>query len=242
MKRGVVGHRAKSGNTALLPARSRGLVRSGRIVSRFGRTPMKLYFSPGTCALADHIVLAWIGKPYTVKKVSREERKQAWFLALNPAGAVPVIEEDDGWVLTQNSAILNYLADKHPEARLGGEGLRGRAEVNRWLGIVNSDVHPAFKPLFGATAFLEDPALIEKTKDNARQNLRTLFERIDKQLAGRDWLVGERSIVDPYLFVTLRWAKGQDVDLSGFGNLDRFLVRMSEDAGAKRALAEQEAA
>lgn len=203
---------------------------------------MKLYFTPGTCALADHIVLAWIGKPYEAQKVPRDERQQPWFLKLNPAGQVPVFEED-GWVLTQNSAILNYLADQFPEAKLGGDGTpKGRAEVNRWLAFVNSDVHPAFKPLFGAAAYLEDPALIEKAKDNARQNLRKLFERLDAQLAGRDWVTGARSIVDPYLFVTLRWAKGQEVDLSGLDNLARFMKRMNDDAGVKKALAEQEAA
>jgi glutathione S-transferase len=125
---------------------------------------MKLYFTPGTCALADHIVLAWIGKRYQIQKVAREERQQPWFLKLNPAAAVPVYEED-GWVLTQNSAILNYLADKFPDAKLGGDGTaKGRAEVNRWLAFVNSDMHPAFKPLFNSTAYLEDPVAIEKTK------------------------------------------------------------------------------
>ncbi len=203
---------------------------------------MKLYFTPGTCALADHIVLAWIGKPYEVQKVPREERQQPWFLKLNPAGAVPVYEED-GWVLTQNGAILNYLADKFPEAKLGGDGTaKGRAEVNRWLAFVNSDMHPAFKPLFGFTSYLEDPVVIEKTKANARETLRKMFERVDAQLAGRDWVVGMRSIVDPYLFVTLRWAKGQNVDLSGLDNLEKFFKRMNADAGVSRALAEQEAA
>ena len=203
---------------------------------------MKLYFTPGTCALADHIALAWIGKPYEVQKVPREERQQPWFLKLNPAGAVPVFEED-GWVLTQNGAILNYLADKFPEAKLGGDGTaKSRAEVNRWLAFVNSDLHPAFKPLFGATAYLEDPAVIEKTQANARTTLRTMFERVDAQLAGRDWVIGTRSIVDPYLFVTLRWAKGQNVDLSGLDNLARFMTHMNADAGVRKALAEQEAA
>jgi glutathione S-transferase len=201
---------------------------------------MKLYFTPGTCALADHIVLAWIGKPYETQKVPREERQQPWFLKLNPAGQVPVFEED-GWVLTQNSAILNYLADKFPDTQLGGDGSpKSRAEVNRWLAFVNSDVHPAFKPMFGAANYLEDPALIEKAKTNARQNLRKLFERLDGQLAERDWVVGARSIVDPYLFVTLRWAKSQNVDLSGLENLERFMQRMNADAGVKKALAEQE--
>ena len=201
---------------------------------------MKLYFTPGTCALADHIVLAWIGKPYEVQKVPREERQQPWFLKLNPAGAVPVYEED-GWVLTQNGAILNYLADKFPEAKLGGDGTaKGRAEVNRWLAFVNSDMHPAFKPLFGFTSYLDDPVVIEKTKANARETLRKMFERVDAQLAGRDWLVGMRSIVDPYLFVTLRWATKQNIDLSGLDHLARFMQRMDADAGVRKALAEQE--
>jgi glutathione S-transferase len=203
---------------------------------------MKLYFSIGTCALASHIVLAWIGKPYTLHKLTKEQRKEPWFLKINPAGAVPVIEEDDGWILTQNSAILNYLADKHAEADLGGDGLRGRAEVNRWVGIVNSDVHPAFKPLFGMTSYLDDDAMIEKSKAHARQTLRALFERINARLDGRDWLVDVKSIADPYLFVTLRWAKGQNVDLSGLDNIEAFFKRMNGDAGLKRALAEQEAA
>ena len=201
---------------------------------------MKLYFTPGTCALADHIVLTWIGKPFEAQKVSREERQQPWFLKLNPAGQVPVYEED-GWVLTQNGAILNYLADKFPESKLGGDGSpKSRAEINRWLAFVNSDVHPAFKPLFGAANYLEEPALIEKAKENARQNLRKLFERLDGQLAGRDFVVGTRSIVDPYLFVTLRWAEKQNVDLTGLGNLAHFMRVMNEDTGVKKALAEQE--
>ena len=203
---------------------------------------MKLYFTPGTCALADHIVLTWIGKPFEAQKVPREERQQPWFLKLNPAGQVPVLEQD-GWVLTQNAAILNYLADIYPESKLGGDGTpKSRAEINRWLAFVNSDVHPAFKPLFGSANFLEDPALIDKAKENARQNLRKLFERLDGQLAGREYLVGARSIVDPYLFVTLRWAKGNNVDLSGLDNLARFMQRMNDDPGVKKVLAEHEAA
>lgn len=200
---------------------------------------MKLYYSPGACSLADHIVLEWIGKPYEAVRASGDDRKTPAFLALNPAGAVPVLE-DDGWVLTQNSAILNYLADLNPDAGLLGDGsLRGRAEVIKWLAVVNSDIHPAFKPLFGTLAWIGDEALIAKGKDVARASLRVLFARVDAQLAGRDWVAGTRSIADPYLFVVLRWAKAMNVDLSGLGNLERFFNAMQADAGVRRAL-EQE--
>ncbi|HEX7369011.1 MAG TPA: glutathione S-transferase, partial [Rhodanobacteraceae bacterium] len=117
---------------------------------------MKLYTSSGACSMADHIVLEWIGQPYTAVLVSREQRGTPDFKRLNPAGAVPVFE-DNGWVLTQNTAILNYLADMFPDAKLGGDGTpHGRAEVNRWLGFLNADMHPAFKPIFGTTDYLED--------------------------------------------------------------------------------------
>lgn len=196
---------------------------------------MKLYTSPGACSLADHIALQWIGQPFEARIVSRDERKSPAFLALNPAGAVPVFE-DDGWVLTQNAAILNYLADSFPDAKLGGDGSpRSRAEVNRWLAFLNADVHPAFHPFFGSTAYLGEDAAA-KTKEAAGKKLRGYFERVDAQLADKDWLTGSRSIADPYLYVVTRWAKAQGVDLSGLSNLEAFFDRMAADAGVQAAL------
>ena len=200
---------------------------------------MKLYYSPGTCALADHIALEWIGKPFETTRLSKEDRQTPEYLAINPAGAVPALDVD-GWILTQNVAILNYLADTNPDAKLGGDGTpKGRAEVNRWLSFANSDVHPLFKVFFGSVNFLEDPALIEKAHDNARKSLRTLFERADKQLAGNDWIAGTRSIADPYLFVVLRWARAVKVDLSGLDHLHAFFERMRKDPGVEKALEEE---
>jgi glutathione S-transferase len=199
---------------------------------------MKLYYAPGACSMSDHIALEWIGKPYTAQKMTKEGMKSPEYLKLNPAGAVPVLE-NDGWALTQNAAILNYLADTFPEAGLGGDGTpKGRAEINRWLSFFNADVHPAFHPLFGATSFLDDAAA-EQTRDKARSKLRDLFGRADKQLQGRDWIAGTRSIADPYLFVTLRWAKGMNVDLSGYDNLAKFVERMSADPSVRKVLAEE---
>ncbi|HET6913782.1 MAG TPA: glutathione S-transferase N-terminal domain-containing protein [Rhodanobacteraceae bacterium] len=200
---------------------------------------MKLYTSPGACSMADHIALEWIGKPYTAQIVSREQRATPEFRKLNPAGAVPVFEDGD-WVLTQNSAILNYLADTFPESKLGGDGTpKGRAEVNRWLGFLNADVHPAFKPLFGSTKYLDDETMVEKSHAHARKTLRGYFERLDAQLSGCDWLAGTRSIADPYLFVMLRWAKGAGVDMSGFHNLEAFEQRMRADKGVQKVLKDE---
>ena len=200
---------------------------------------MKLYTSPGACSLADHIALQWSGAPYEAQVVSRDDRKQPWFQTLNPAGAVPVLTEGD-WALTQNAAILNYIADKFPAAKLGGDGSpESRAEVNRWLGFLNADVHPAFKPIFGSTSYLGDQAFIDKSHENARKQLRGLFERIDAQLAGKDWLTGSRSIADPYLFVVAQWAKKTGVDLSGLDNLAAFDKRMAADPGVQAAMRDE---
>jgi glutathione S-transferase len=200
---------------------------------------MKLYYSPGACSLADHIALQWIGQPYEAIRVSREDRKTPAYLKINPAGAVPAFEQD-GWVLTQNAAILNYLADSFPQAGIGGDGTpKGRAEVNKWLALVNSDIHPAFHPLFGSTAYLGDETLIDKSKDVARTKLRGLFERVDAQLAGKDWISGNRSIADPYLYVVSRWAKAQGIDLTGLDNLVRFVARMEADSAVQKVLKDE---
>ena len=197
---------------------------------------MKLYYSPGACSLSDHITLEWIGKPYEAVAVSKEQRQSPEYLQINPSGAVPAFDAG-GWTLTQNAAILNYLADTFPDSKLGGDGSpRSRAEINKWLSFLNADVHPAFHPLFGSTAYLSDETTIEKTKDAARSKLRGLFGKADAQLEGRDWLTGSRSIADPYLFVVLRWAKAMNVDLAGFENLARFSQRMVSDPGVQAAL------
>lgn len=90
--------------------------------------------------------------------------------------------------------------------------------------------------LFGTTAYLEDPAMIEKSKDAARKSLRGLFEKANAQLEGRDWLAGTRSIADPYLYVVLRWAQALNIDLSGFDNLAAFSKRMESDPAVGKVL------
>jgi glutathione S-transferase len=109
----------------------------------------------------------------------------------------------------------------------------------RWLAVINSDMHPAFKPLFGTTGYLGDEAMIEKTKDNARQRLRVYFELMDKQLGKHGWLAGQRSIADPYLFVLVRWSRAVKIDLSGLENLKKFERRMRADPGVQKALKEE---
>ncbi|MGH7152502.1 MAG: glutathione S-transferase family protein [Acetobacteraceae bacterium] len=197
---------------------------------------MKLYSFSGSCGLASNIVLEWIGEPYELKLLKRDELATADYRKLNPMGKVPVLDID-GWILTENAAVLNYLAEAFPQARLDGDGTpKGRAEANRWLGLINSEMHPAYKPLFGTTGYLNDDAAITKTKDHARAELRRMFELCNTRLSDRAWLAGSRSIADAYLFVLLTWAKIVHVDLTGLSHLAEFEHRMRADAGVQKAL------
>ena len=204
------------------------------------KPPLRLYYYPGACSLADHIVLEWIGASYDLVEMSRTSVKSPEYLALNPAGNVPLLQDGD-FLLTENVAILVYLAERHPEARLLGDGsARGRAEVLRWLAFINSDVHGAFKPIFSPHIFLADDAFAADLAIAARLHVRGLLERIDAQLRGRAWLAGGRSIADPYLFVITRWAVGQEVDMRGLDRLEAFLERMYGDEDVQVAIGLEE--
>jgi len=199
---------------------------------------MKLYYMPGACSLASQIVLEWIGKPYQAHKLSREELKQPEFLQINALGAVPALVDGD-LKLTQNAAILEYLAEQAPQSRLLGDGsAASRAQVRRWLGLINSDVHRTFSLIFGAQRYLPDDETAQaKLAASAATQLRTLFGHLDQQLAGQPYLAGTApSIADPYLYVVLRWARGKSIDLSGMDNLAAFFQRMEADPAVQAAL------
>jgi glutathione S-transferase len=197
---------------------------------------MKLYYMPGACPLAAHIVLEWIGAPYEIVEVKRDKLRSPEYLKINPGGLVPALVDNDV-VLTENVAILHYLAELHPQAQLNGDGTpRSHAEVNRWLGFINSDLHQSFKPIFAPGRYIADEAQHAELAAHAKEKLRGLFALADAPLARHDWLAGtQRSIADPYLYVLLRWAKGKAIDLSGLDHLERFFKRMHADAGVKAA-------
>lgn len=203
---------------------------------------MKLYYAPGACSLAAHIVLEWTGAPYHAIRLNHDSMKSPAYLARNAAGTVPLLEHGN-FTLTENVAILGYLADLYPHAQLLGEPTpRGRSEVMRWLGFLNSDVHKSFLPIFRAAHFLEEESLAGMLAYKASQHIRAHLQRLDAQLAGRDWLTGTRSIADPYLLVILRWAVGLDIGLYGLCHLMRFARRMEADPGVQAAILGEEGA
>lgn len=197
---------------------------------------MKLYTMPGACSTACHISLKWSGLAFDVHVLRRDELKSPAFLEINPGGSVPVLV-DGGFVLTQNAAVLGYVADLAPSSGLAGDGsARQRAEANRWLAFVNADVHPAFHPLFGPARFIGDESQHDAIRTAARERLRGMFERADERLQACEWLAGFRSYADPYFYLALRWAGRMRVDLDGLHALEAFRSRVEADPDVRAVL------
>lgn len=203
----------------------------------------KLYVRNGTCALAPHVVLEWIGAPYEAVAIAAGSPQ---LLALNPSGAVPVLEEDDGWVLTQAGAILDYLVKKHPEAGLkGGEGMRSEAEGLRWSDFLTGDLHPAFFPVFMPARYTSDPGDEAKARvqEAAIGLVRKKLDILEAHLAGREWMLEGRSAMDAYALPMLRWARAKvPGGIGDWPGIAAFLERMEADPGVRRVLEVQRTA
>ncbi len=196
---------------------------------------MKLYYLPGACPLASHIAAEWAGEKLDLKAVSRDELKQPPFLALNPLGAVPVLVDGD-FVLTQSVAILEYIAERNPASGLLPGGIQERAEVRRWMAFCNADVHRTFALIFGVQRFAESEPAQAALIARATDILAGLFAIADRQLDGREWIAGTRSLADPYLYTLLRWAHLKQVPIGNLQHLKAFFARMEADPGVQAAL------
>ena len=195
---------------------------------------MKLYYAPGSCALSPHIVLEEAGLAYTLDKVNLKTKQTASgddFTALNPKGYVPALQLDDGTVLTEGPAIVQYLADLVPAKALApANGTLPRYQLQSWLTFIGTELHKSFSPFF-------NPAATPEMKDIARGNLERRLGYVDAQLADRDFLLGEAfSVADAYLFTVLSWSKVPQLDLSKWPHVLAFQARVSARPAVQRAL------
>jgi|SRR5579883_218566 glutathione S-transferase len=201
---------------------------------------MKLFYAPGTCALAPHIVLEWIGEPYELEKVQPSSPD---YLKINPLGQVPAMIDGSSGVMNQADAILKYLAHKYPDAHLGDDGTSlGAFEVDRWLAFFTGDVHPAFYPFFRPQRYTTDDSesALDAVKQASFKLVDKVFTHLDKHLEGKDYVVGShRTIVDPYAFAMIRWGNYLPKPLSEYPNIYRFYQEFLEDEGVKRAMKQQ---
>ena len=199
---------------------------------------MKLYYAPGTCALASHIVAREAGIDIELEKVDLKSKKTASgrdYLAINPKGYVPALELDDGSILTEGPVVSQYLADLKPGSKLApANGTMERYRLQEMLGYINSEIHKTYSPLF-------NPKTVEETRQERLEYLRKRYTLVEHTLEGKQFLFGDVfTIADAYLFTVTRWSKGVKLDLSDFNYVLAFQKRVAERPAVQTALREEE--
>lgn len=194
---------------------------------------MKLYYSPGASSQAPHIVALELGlnvEPVRVD-LATKKTKDGSFLDVNPNGYVPALEMESGEVLTEVSAILQYLADQVPGKNLiPAAGTMERYRVQEWLNFISSEIHKNFGPLFGSR-------FPDATKEIYKANLKRRYEYLDRRLNERDYLMGNQfTVADAYLFVVTSWAGYLKIDLSMFRNVMAYMERMKIRPSVREAM------
>jgi glutathione S-transferase len=195
---------------------------------------MKLYYYPGACSLAPHIVAREAGIPLTLEKVdlaNRTTETGASYLAINPKGYVPALGLQDNSVLTEASAIIQYLADSQTAADLApAAGTIERYRLLEWLGFISTEIHKGFGPLW-------NPATPDAVKTATKERLATRFAYLDEKLGSQSFLMGAKfTIADAYLFTVVNWTNFHGIDLSPFPNLQAFQARIAARPAVQQAL------
>jgi glutathione S-transferase len=195
---------------------------------------MKLYYYPGACSLAPHIVAREAGVAIAIEKVdlaNRTTETGANYLAVNPKGYVPALGLQDNSVLTEVSAIIQYLADRQPEKNLApAPGSMERYRLLEWLGFISTEIHKGFAPLW-------NPASPDAVKAAAKERLAIRFAYLEEALGKQPFLMGDRfSIADAYLFTVVNWTNFHGIDISSFPNLQAFQARVASRPAVQQAL------
>ena len=195
---------------------------------------MKLYFSPGACSLAPHILLREVGATFELEQVDNKAKRTksgADFWQISPKGYVPVLELDDGRRITENPAILQYIADQYPNSGfVPACGSFDRYRVQEWLNFVTSEVHKTFSSLF-------NPNTPEEYKAVARENLSKRYAYLEGHLASHQYLHGEKfGIADCYLFVITRWLDRFGLDIGKWPHVKAYWDRIAARPKVQEAM------
>jgi glutathione S-transferase len=196
---------------------------------------MKLYYTPGACSLAPHIVAREAGLPISLEKIdlaNHTTESGQDFRAINPKGYVPAIGLNDGSLLTEAAAIIQYLADQKPEANLApANGTTERYRLIEWLTFISSEIHKGFGPLW-------NPTTPDSVKTATKDRLATRFAYLDERLSKQPYLTGGTfTIADAYLFTVVNWTNFHAIDISSFKNLVAFQARVAARPKVQEAMA-----
>jgi glutathione S-transferase len=195
---------------------------------------MKLFYAPGACSLSPHIVAHEAGIDLELVRVDTKTKtveKEGDFWTVNPKGYVPALELDNGEILTEGPAIVQYLADRRPDVGLApAPGTLARYRLQEMLSYITSEIHKSYSPLF-------NPKVTAEVRAERIEYLKRRYAFIDRHLADHDYLVGDRfTAADAYLFVVTNWARSTKVDLSEFANLLAFQKRVAARPAVQKAM------
>lgn len=198
---------------------------------------MKLYYFPGACSLSPHIVLLEAGLKYTLDKIDFTTKKTSTgidYLSVNSKGAVPALQLDDGLVLTEGPAIVQYLADQKPDSGLAPRaGTIERYQLMEILNYLTSEVHKGFSPLF-------NPNISADWKAATLAGLDKKFDWLTKYLGGKTFLMGNAfTVADAYLFTLLNWTGHTKIDLGRWPVLAAYQSRVAQRPKVQQALREE---
>jgi glutathione S-transferase len=197
---------------------------------------MELYFAPLACSLATRIALYEAGAAARFTQANTRSKKLADgsdFFAVNPMGQVPALRLDDGSIITENTAVLQYVAEQFPQARLAPPPGVERSRLQQWLGFIGTELHKAvFVPL------LDDNAS-EEVKRYSREKLPLRMATLQAHLRGREFLLDSFSIADAYLATILNWAGATQVDLKQWPEVHEYHQRMLKRPSIARATGEE---
>ena len=199
--------------------------------------PMKLYFSPGACSLSPHIVLLETGLTFTTERVDLGSKLTASggdYNVINPKGSVPALQLDDGQILTEGPAIVQYLADLVPDKQLApAAGSMARYRLIEALNFISTELHKTFGILF-------NPKMPAGAKDVARELLAKRIGLVARQLDSADYLCGQQfSVADAYLFTVLGWAAHINLDLGPWPSIGTYLGRIAARPAVHQAMLDE---
>ncbi|WP_244830956.1 glutathione transferase GstA [Caballeronia sp. TF1N1] len=199
---------------------------------------MKLYFAPNACSLSPHIVLRELGLPFELVRVNNKTKQTSEgrnFLEVNPKAYVAALMLDNGEVLTEGPAILQYLADLKPEAKLAPAlGTWERVRLQEMLNFVTSEIHAGCSLLFSSD-------MPEDVKDIIKAKFYKRLDNLDVTLSRKDYLLGDFGVADAYLYTILSWLPHFSIDIERWKSLARFVDRIGARPAVKAALAAEEA-
>lgn len=205
---------------------------------------MKLYYSAGSCSTSCHITLEESGLKYEAIEVDFDNPSDPNLveaMRLNPLGTLPVAITDEGKHLTQNISIHMYVAEKAKGKNLmPAYGSMEWNEAMNWLSFVASDLHKGFTPIFAASGMSKIEQGQKEIRDFAVHNLENYFSYLDKNLAGKDYLLGKNfSVADAYCFVVMSWAKYLKVSTQKFPTLEAYLGRVYQRPAVQKVMKEE---